>query len=121
MTDKSYLLGGHDVRFWVEGLVIMVVVFWIIKLIFSDPYAPERRGFWNWAKGWLNHYKKDFFLSVAIPYVCMLALEWSEPLFLKYTSIDLPHSENDFLYFIPFTGIVAWRTSLKWHKHENKS
>lgn len=119
MEETSYLLGDRSLRFWIEGFVIMVLVVLIVKAFKTDKHEYKGTFFKNCLE-WLDHNKRDLFLSITIPYVLMLSLEWTEPLFEKYTTISLPHTGNEFLWFIPITGFVAYKLHDKFHGHKEE-
>lgn len=114
--EHSYLLGDRTLRFWIEGLIMIFFVILIVKAFLSDPYKP-RMQFRYYIRDWVWHNKKDLIVGLLASLIAMRALEWAIHIGAKVFGIELPHTEDDFLYFIPIAGFIQYKLHQKFHLH----
>ncbi len=115
-AEHIYLLGDRTVWFWVQGFIMTFVVTTIVLTWMRDSHANNETTVIGKIKHHFMHYGKEYMLSIFASYVAMIALEWTVDLLTKYSTVKLPHSENDFLYFIPFSGFITYKTHNRFHK-----
>lgn len=116
VLSTSYLLGDRSLQFWIEGLIMVIVVSLIVKSFMPENHKYKGEGITR-MKNWAIH-NRDLFTGILISLIAMRALEWTADLFNEKSGYSLPHTEDDFLWFIPFSAIIAWRIHKYFHKHK---
>lgn len=116
MSESNYLLGDRSVHFWIQGFVMIFIVTTIVVSWMKDDHKHNGKGVISKITYHFSHYAKVYMLSILASYIAMIALEWSVDALTKYSTLKLPHSENDFLYFIPFSGFITYKVHRRFHK-----